>query len=258
MVEFPLDPTLAKMLIFAEEMQCTAEILTIVSMLSIPTIFFRPADRAEESDAAREKFFVPESDHLTFLHVYQQWKQHQFSTEWCKEHFIHAKAMRKVREVRSQLADIMKQMHVPIVSCGTSWDVVRKCLCAAYMHNMAKLKGIGEYVNLRTGTPCHLHPTSALFGLGYTPDYVLYHELILTSKEYMRTVTAVEPQWLAELGPKFFSIRGSNAVLEPLRPPLSPARDASDDDEPAVQTPASKGKLHGRQQRRQRRARIGL
>ena len=37
---------------------------------------------------------------------------------------------------------------------------------------------IGEYVNMRTGTPCHLHPTSALFGLGYTPDYILYHELV--------------------------------------------------------------------------------
>jgi hypothetical protein len=34
----------------------------------------RPSDRTEESDAAREKFFVPESDHLTLLHVYQQWK----------------------------------------------------------------------------------------------------------------------------------------------------------------------------------------
>ena len=25
------------------------------------------------------------------------------------------------------------------------------------------------------GMPCHLHPSSALFGLGYTPDYVVYH-----------------------------------------------------------------------------------
>jgi len=67
MVEFPLDPPLSKMLIKSEELGCTAEILTIVSMLSIPAIFFRPTDRAEESDAAREKFFVPESDHLTFF-----------------------------------------------------------------------------------------------------------------------------------------------------------------------------------------------
>ena len=38
----------------------------------------RPNDRAEESDAAREKFFIPESDHLTLLHVYQQWKNNGY------------------------------------------------------------------------------------------------------------------------------------------------------------------------------------
>ena len=46
----------------------------IVSMLSVPAIFYRPKGREEESDQAREKFQVPESDHLTYLHVYQQWK----------------------------------------------------------------------------------------------------------------------------------------------------------------------------------------
>ena len=70
MVEFPLDPTLSKMLIFAVKLGCTAEVLTVVSMLSVPNIYYRPDDRAEESDAAREKFAVPESDHLTLLNVY--------------------------------------------------------------------------------------------------------------------------------------------------------------------------------------------
>ena len=37
-------------------------------------------------------------------------------------------------------------------------------------------------MNMRTGMPCHLHPTSALFGMGYTPDYIVYHELVMTSK----------------------------------------------------------------------------
>ena len=55
--------------------------------------------------------------------------------------------------------------------------------------------------------PCHLHPTSALYGLGYTPDYIVYHELIMTSKEFMQCVTAVEPQWLAELGPMFYATK---------------------------------------------------
>lgn len=44
------------------------------------------------------------------------------------------------------------------------------------------LQGIGEYVNVRTGMPCHLHPTSSLFGMGYTPDYIIYHELVMTTK----------------------------------------------------------------------------
>jgi len=56
MVEFPLDPPLSKMLIISEELGCSNEIVTIVSMLSVPSIFFRPKDREQESDAAREHF----------------------------------------------------------------------------------------------------------------------------------------------------------------------------------------------------------
>jgi len=207
MVEFPLDPSLSKMLIISEEMRCSLDILIIVSMLSVPSIFFRPKGREEDSDAAREKFQVPESDHLTYLHVYQQWKANGYSAQWCADHFIHIKALRKVREVRAQLKEIMESQKMELVSCGTNWDVVRKCICAAFFHQAAKLKGIGEYVNARNGMPANLHPTSALFGMGFTADYVVYHELIMTTKEYMHTATAVDGYWLAELGPMFFSVK---------------------------------------------------
>ncbi|KAK1680311.1 hypothetical protein QYE76_041159 [Lolium multiflorum] len=213
MVEFPLDPTLAKMLLMGEQLKCLDEVLTIVSMLSVPSVFFRPKDRAEESDAAREKFFVPESDHLTLLNVYLQWKSNQYRGDWCNDHFLHVKGLRKAREVRSQLLDILKALKIPLTSCHMEWDVVRKAICSAYFHNSARLKGIGEYVNCRNGMPCHLHPSSALYGLGYTPDYVVYHELVLTTKEYMQCVSAVDPQWLAELGPMFFSVKDTDTSL---------------------------------------------
>nr|XP_003705537.1 PREDICTED: pre-mRNA-splicing factor ATP-dependent RNA helicase PRP16 [Megachile rotundata]XP_012145903.1 PREDICTED: pre-mRNA-splicing factor ATP-dependent RNA helicase PRP16 [Megachile rotundata]XP_012145904.1 PREDICTED: pre-mRNA-splicing factor ATP-dependent RNA helicase PRP16 [Megachile rotundata]XP_012145905.1 PREDICTED: pre-mRNA-splicing factor ATP-dependent RNA helicase PRP16 [Megachile rotundata]XP_012145906.1 PREDICTED: pre-mRNA-splicing factor ATP-dependent RNA helicase PRP16 [Megach len=207
MAEFPLDPPQCQMLIVASQLGCTADILIIVSMLSVPSIFYRPKGREEDSDSAREKFQVPESDHLTYLNVYSQWKANGYSSSWCNDHFIHAKAMRKVREVRQQLEEILKQQKMEVVSCGTDWDIVRKCICSAYFHQAARLKGIGEYVNCRTGMPCHLHPTSALFGMGFTPDYVVYHELVMTAKEYMQCVTAVDGHWLAELGPMFFSVK---------------------------------------------------
>nr|XP_036224851.1 pre-mRNA-splicing factor ATP-dependent RNA helicase PRP16 isoform X1 [Bactrocera oleae] len=207
MAEFPLDPPQCQMLIVSCQMECSAEVLIIVSMLSVPSIFYRPKGREEEADGVREKFQVPESDHLTYLNVYLQWKQNNYNSSWCNEHFIHVKAMRKVREVRQQLKDIMIQQKLNVKSCGTDWDIVRKCICSAYFYQAARLKGIGEYVNLRTGMPCHLHPTSALYGLGTTPDYVVYHELVMTAKEYMQCATAVDGYWLAELGPMFFSVK---------------------------------------------------
>ena len=63
-----------------------------------------------------------------------------YSSRWCSEHFIHIKAMRKVREVRQQLKDIMDQQRLALVSCGTDWDIVRKCICSAYFHQAARLK----------------------------------------------------------------------------------------------------------------------
>ena len=61
---------------------------------------------------------------------------------------------------------------------------------------------------MRTGIPCVLHPSSALYTLGYAPEYIVYHEITMTTREYMQYVTAVDPRWLAELGPMFFSIKG--------------------------------------------------
>jgi pre-mRNA-splicing factor ATP-dependent RNA helicase DHX38/PRP16 len=210
MVEFPLDPPLCKMTLMGEQLGCGAEIITVVAMLSVPTVFFRPRDREEQADQAREKLFVPESDHLTLLNIYQQWKTNGYKAEWCSEHFIQAKAMRKVREVRTQLADIAKQQGFKLESCGSDWDRVRRAICAAYLHNVARLKSVSEYVNLRSGMPCHLHPTSALYGLGYTPDHVVYHELIYTTKEYMQCVTAIDPLWLVDAAPALFTLKDAS------------------------------------------------
>jgi pre-mRNA-splicing factor ATP-dependent RNA helicase DHX38/PRP16 len=219
MAEFPLDPPLARLLLAGARLGCAADAATVVSMLSVPTVFFRPPDRAEESDAAREKFCVPESDHLTLLNVFNQWHSHGRRADWCDKHFLQAKALRRADEVRGQIVDLLRQRGLfgggssssaaaaAVKPGATDWDAVRRAVCAAYFGNAAKFKAVGEYLNCRTGAPAFLHPSSALFGLGHVPNYVVYHELVLTTKEYMQAVTAVEPEWLAEAGPMFFSVR---------------------------------------------------
>ncbi len=215
MVEYPLDPPLAKMLLAAGACSpgVAIDMATIVSMLSVPSVFYRPRERAEEADALREKFAVPESDHLTLLNLYRLWCANGCSDKWCTRHFIHPKALQRAREVRQQLLQIMRdtRMIPPNSECNpssTDWDVLRRCISQGYAAGKAgRMKSLTEYVNLRTGTPCLLHPSSAIIGLGFTPEYVVYHELVMTSKEYMNCVTSVEAEWLAAAAPMFYSLR---------------------------------------------------
>jgi pre-mRNA-splicing factor ATP-dependent RNA helicase DHX38/PRP16 len=94
-------------------------------MLSVPSVFYRPKENADESDQCRERFFVGESDHLTLLHVYKQWKANGYSDDWCTKNYLHSKALRKAREVRTQLQDIMKLQRMELKSSGSDWDIVR-------------------------------------------------------------------------------------------------------------------------------------
>jgi len=141
MADFPLDAPLSKMLLFAHEHgKCSTEVLIIVSMLSVPSVFFRPKDREEESDAAREKYLVPESDHLTPFNVYLRGKQYKLDSRWFTKHFIHSKGIRKAREVHAQLLDLMHQQKVYPQRCAGSWDIVHKSICSAYFYNSSKIK----------------------------------------------------------------------------------------------------------------------
>ncbi|KAM3162220.1 Pre-mRNA-splicing factor ATP-dependent RNA helicase PRP16 [Lachancea thermotolerans] len=207
MAAFPLQPSLSKMLLVSSQNGCSEEILTIVSMLSVPQVFYRPKEREKESDQCRTRFFVPESDHLTLLNVYSQWKANSYSSHWCRRNFLQFKSLQRAREIRRQLYTLMNKKKVPVVSSGTDWDAVRKCICAGYAHQAAKLSGLSRYTQLRNGLELRVHPTSALFGAGDLPSYVVYHELLLTTNEYINTVTAVDPDWLMNYGVLFYNVK---------------------------------------------------
>ena len=134
MSPFPMDPCLAKLVIeSSQRYRCSEEMVTIVSMLSVPSVFYRPKERLDESDAAREKFFVHDSDHLTLLTVYQQWTANGCRDGWCVKHFLHPKALRRAQEIRNQITDIMKSSGMSMISCGYDLDVVRECICSGLL-----------------------------------------------------------------------------------------------------------------------------
>jgi len=73
---------------------------------------------------------------------------------------------------------------------------------AGFFTNAAKKDPQDGYKTMVEGQPVFIHPSSSLFQKN--PEWVIYHELVLTTKEYMRNVLVIDPKWLVELAPKFF------------------------------------------------------
>jgi len=202
MAEFPLDPQLSKILLTSVDLGCSDEVLTVVAMLSVENVFYRPRDKQAQADQKKARFYQPEGDHLTLLTVYEAWKRNKFATPWCFENFIQARAMRRAQDVRKQLLGIMDRYKLDVVSAGRNFTKIRKCIVAGYFANTAKKDPQEGYKTLVEGTPVYIHPSSALFNKN--PEWVVYHELVMTTKEYMRNVMTIDPKWLIELAPKFY------------------------------------------------------
>ena len=207
MAEFPLDPPLSKVLIISttDKFHCSDEALTIVAMLSAQSPFYRPRDRQDKADKKHAKFFQPEGDHITQLAVYQAWKAAKFSAPWCHENFVDERALRRAQDVRKQLTTIMDRYALPITSCGKNYTAVRRAFVSGFFEHAAKKDAQTDgYKTIVENQMVYIHPSSAVFQRH--PDWVVYHELVLTSKEYMRSVIAIEPRWLPELAPNYFTI----------------------------------------------------
>ena len=51
-----------------------------------------------------------------------------------------------------------------------------------------------------------LHPSPVLHKFGVPPAWLVYHDVQLTSQEYIRDVSKISPRWLVELAPHFYSL----------------------------------------------------
>lgn len=205
MAEFPLDPMMSKALISSEKYSCSEEVLTICAMLCVNSnIFYRPKDKAVHADAARKGFFQPGGDHLMLVNVYNQWMESGYSKFWCETVFIQYRAMCRARDIRDQISNLMERAEVKAdLSSPNDHAAIRKAITSGYFYHVARLAGgNGSYRTMKRGQPVYIHPNSSVFE--EDPKFVVYHELVLTTKEYMRQVIEIEPKWLTEIAPHYY------------------------------------------------------
>ncbi|KAM6936505.1 pre-mRNA-splicing factor ATP-dependent RNA helicase DHX16 [Lycodopsis pacificus] len=202
MAELPVDPMLSKMVLASEQYKCSEEVLTIAAMLSVNnSIFYRPKDKVVHADNARMNFVVPGGDHLVLLNVYTQWLESGYSTQWCYENFIQFRSMRRARDVRDQLEGLMDRIEVEVVSSQGDSLPIRKAVTAGYFYHTARLSK-GGYKTVKHQQTVYVHPNSCLFE--EQPRWIIYHELVFTTKEFMRQVIEIDSGWLLEVAPHYY------------------------------------------------------
>ncbi|CAN6988234.1 unnamed protein product [Brassica rapa subsp. trilocularis] len=209
MVEFPVDPMLSKMIVGSEKYKCSAEIITIAAMLSTgSSIFYRPTRNQQYlADNARMSFYTDNAgDHIALLRVYNSWKEMNYSSQWCYENYIQSKSMRRARDIREQIAGLLKRIGVELTSNSEDLDAVKKAILAGFFPHSAKLQKDGSYRRVREPQTVYVHPSSGLFGAS-PKKWLVYHELVLTTKEYMRHTTEMKPEWLVEIAPHYYKLK---------------------------------------------------
>lgn len=205
MAEFPCDPCMSKMIIASEKYGCSEEIITICAMLSCnAAVFYRPKAMIIHADSARKGFWSPAGDHITLLNVYNKWKETNYSQQWCMENFVQHRTMKKARDIRDQLAGLLERVEIEPKSSSCT-IAIRKAITAGYFYNCSKLDNSGHYKTVKHKHTVHVHPNSCLFE--ELPRWVVYYELVFTSKEFMREISLIESSWLLEVAPHYYKGR---------------------------------------------------
>jgi len=236
----PVDARVGKMMIYGALFGCVEPALTIAASMSARNPFMSPFDKRDEADAARKEFATAESDHLTTLEAFNQWKEirrtsgERATQSFLRENFLSRMTLFQMEDLRRQFAENLKDIgflpksfrlaggvgrgryqygerdQQPAKTNTTNTNegnspLLKAILCAGLYPNViiapeqlvqkdgkpsAKEAGACAFQSLKGDV--HLHPSTIAFSdKRLDSRYCVYHEMIKTSKTYVRDCTPV-------------------------------------------------------------------
>ncbi|MFO7558137.1 MAG: ATP-dependent RNA helicase HrpA [Desulfobacterales bacterium] len=220
MARIPLDPRLSAMLIEATHQGCLAEVSIIASALSIQDPRERPADKTKEADQAQAFFSDPLSDFMTLLNIWTEC-HHVLKNEnttgklkkFCKQYFLSFRRMKEWQDIHRQVSEIIKEAGLQQKTelkkqAGTKreeafnplYTAIHKSIIRGFLSNIAVKKEKNIYKAAKD-REVMLFPGSSLFNNSKT--WIVAAEFIETSRLFIRTVAAIDCEWLEEAGKSF-------------------------------------------------------
>jgi pre-mRNA-splicing factor ATP-dependent RNA helicase DHX15/PRP43 len=121
---------------------------------------------------------------------------------------LNSHSLKSADYIRQQLAHLMQRYNLEMVSADFESREyspnIRMAIAAGFFMQIAHMDSSGHYLTCKDNQVVSLQPITCL---AHKPEWVLYHEFVMTSKNYIQTVIEVRGEWLIEIAPNYFDTR---------------------------------------------------
>lgn len=200
MSTLPTDPRLARMLLAADQHGCLADVLVIVSAMSIQDPRERPLEHQQAADEKHRRFREPDSDFLSYLTLWtyiREMRDELSSSAFrrlCRDEYLHWLRIREWQDVHSQLRRTAKELGLKSGPLGADPDRIHQAMLSGLLSHIGLKDAEGrEYLGARQAK-FMIFPGSGL--AKKTPRMVMVGELVETSRLWGRTAAKIQPEWV--------------------------------------------------------------
>ncbi len=204
MSSLPTDPRLGRMLLAADKLGCLADVLVIVSAMSIQDPRERPLEHQQAADEKHRRFVEPDSDFLSWLTLWKYIREQRDNLSssafrrMCRDEYLHYLRIREWQDVHSQLRRTAKELGMKAGSPGADPDLVHQALLTGLLSHVGLRDTDGrEFLGARQAK-FMIFPGSGL--AKKPPRMTMVGELVETSRLWGRTAAKIQPEWVEEAG----------------------------------------------------------
>lgn len=228
LARLPLDPRLGRMLLEAQHQHCLAELLVIVSGLSIMDPRERPQDFATQADQAHAQWKNADSDFISMLSLWRSMsefiekrslKRNQLR-KWAAKNYLNFLRLVEwhnlVQDLGSALADTMRWRipDLPAEEQQAAPDMIHKALLAGAPLQIGVWRPEDKVYRGAGGRDFSIFPGSGMFRRNKRAEWIFGAELVETSRLFMRRCAVLEPAWVEAVAPQLCACHAYDAAWD--------------------------------------------
>nr|WP_240783709.1 ATP-dependent RNA helicase HrpA [Rheinheimera aquimaris] len=202
LARLPIDPRLARMVLFAAENGGLNELLVLSAALSIQDPRERPLDKQQKADQYHARFADPDSDFASWLKLWQYLQEQQDALSnnqfrrLCRQEFLNYLRVREWQDLNTQLTQLMQEQGYQQNQQTAGYQAIHQAVLSGLLGQVGFKDSDADYLGPRQ-TRFYVFPGSHLFKR--KPKWVAAAEWVETSKLYARTLAKIEPEWIEPL-----------------------------------------------------------